>query len=128
MSDVAPQIPTDPFSPYIVCADDPWDVRKAAHLLRRITFGATADRLDAVLKMQNAQAAVDSLLDFDPQFDPFAEIAERTEGLVNLDSAEGVQKWWIYRMLYTPQQAQEKVALFWHNRFATSATKVPPMW
>src|SRR4051794_20228400 len=118
--DADPPLPADPFGPYEPTADDPWDVRKAGHLLRRVTFGATADRLDKVLKCPSPAAAIDSLLDYDPQLDPFAQLAEQTEGLVQFDSAESVQKWWIYRMLYSPQPAQEKIALFWHNRFATS--------
>ena len=32
--------------------------------------------------------------------------------------------WWLYRMLGTPAQAIEKLTLFWHGHFATSAAKV----
>ncbi len=31
---------------------------------------------------------------------------------------------WVYRMLTTPAQLQEKMTLFWHGHFATSAAKV----
>jgi uncharacterized protein (DUF1800 family) len=115
--------PSDPFIEYEPDVSETWDIRKAGHLLRRATFGASHERLDAMLKLSPRQA-IDSLFDFDPQVDPFGDMVERMVGLVNLDSADSVQRWWIYRMLYSPQPAQEKLALFWHNRFATSASKV----
>lgn len=123
MADTSIPIPSDPFAPYGPSGSDPWNLQKASHLLRRITFGPTKQKLETVLKQTPAQA-IDSLLDFDPQFDPFGDMIERLEGLVNLDSGENVQKWWVYRMIYSTQPAQEKVALFWHNRFATSIFKV----
>ena len=33
-------------------------------------------------------------------------------------------QWWAERMLITPRPLQEKLALFWHNHFATSQQKV----
>ncbi|MEJ7636506.1 MAG: DUF1800 family protein, partial [Singulisphaera sp.] len=32
--------------------------------------------------------------------------------------------WWAGRMLLTPRPLQEKLALFWHDHFATSQEKV----
>jgi uncharacterized protein (DUF1800 family) len=49
---------------------------------------------------------------------------EQMEGLFNLKEVEAAGRWWIHRMMYTPHPLQEKMALFWHNRFATSAAKV----
>jgi uncharacterized protein (DUF1800 family) len=42
----------------------------------------------------------------------------------NFRQIADVQGWCFFRMLGTPQPAQERMMLFWHNRFATSASKV----
>ena len=117
------QPPNDQFAPFAPSEDEPWNVVRANHLLRRIAFGPTRERLDAILKLSPG-GAIDSLLDYDPKKDPFEGMVEQMEGLFNLRDIGQAQQWWIYRMIYSPQPAQEKIALFWHNRFATSATKV----
>src|SRR5262249_6606672 len=35
-----------------------------------------------------------------------------------------LKAWWVYRMLFTPDPLGEKLALVWHNHFATSNAKV----
>jgi len=122
-STAQPQPPSDPFGPFSATDDQPWDLRRACHLMRRAGFGPTDKTLNTVLK-QAPSDAVDSLFDFDVADDPFNGMIEQMEGLFNLNQVESVQRWWIYRMIYTSRPLQEKVALFWHNRFATSAAKV----
>jgi uncharacterized protein (DUF1800 family) len=122
-STAQPQPPSDPFAPFSATADEPWNLRRACHLLRRAGFGPTDKMLGAMLK-QSPSDAVDSLFAFDVADDPFNGMIEQMEGLFNLNQVESVQRWWIYRMLNTPRPLQEKLALFWHNRFATSAAKV----
>jgi hypothetical protein len=123
----APSPPKDQFEPYVPSDDSPWDTPKAGHLLRRLTFGPTRQRLDAMLKMSPGDA-VDSLLDYDPEKDPFEGMLEQMEGLFNLRDVGQVQQWWIYRMVFSPQPAQEKIVLFWHNYFATSGAKVDGLY
>src|SRR5690606_21813964 len=36
--------------------------------------------------------------------------------------------WWLYVMLRTPDVLREKMTLFWHGHFATSAAKVQDAW
>ena len=119
----APSPPKDQFEPYVPSDDSAWDTPKAGHLLRRLTFGPTRQRLDALLKLSPGEA-IDSLLDYDPEKDPFEGMLEQMEGLFNLRDVGQVQQWWIYRMVHSPQPAQEKLVLFWHNYFATSGSKV----
>src|SRR5438067_7274913 len=119
----SPVPPHDQFAPFSVSAQQPWDVARVCHLLRRAGFGPTEVRLNAMLK-QSPQDAVESLFAYDPDDDPFNGMAEQLEGLLNLNLVESVQRWWVYRMINTPRPLQEKIALFWHNRFATSAAKV----
>lgn len=39
-------------------------------------------------------------------------------------SIERLKRWWLSRMATSPRPLQEKMALFWHGHFATSAEKV----
>jgi uncharacterized protein (DUF1800 family) len=116
--------PEDQFAPFTPSSDMRWDLRRVCHLLRRATFGPTEARVTAMLK-QSQTDAIDSLFAYDPADDPFNGMIEQMVGLFNLKEPDSVQRWWIYRMLNTPRPLQEKVALFWHNRFATSCTKAP---
>ena len=50
-------IPSDPFAPFEPTDQDPWDVAKVAHLLRRITFGPTNEKIDALLKAPDLRTA-----------------------------------------------------------------------
>ena len=36
----------------------------------------------------------------------------------------GLQAWWFYRMLFSPDPLTERLTLMWHNHFATSNRKV----
>jgi len=40
------------------------------------------------------------------------------------NNGQQARAWWLLRMLDTPQPLHEKLALFWHNHFATSNAKV----
>ena len=115
--------PKDQFDPFVPSDQAAWDVPRVGHLLRRLTFGPTRPRLDAMLKMSPAEA-VDSQLNYDPEKDPYEGMLDQMEGLFNLRETNSVQQWWLYRMVYSPQPAQEKIVLYWHNHFATSGSKV----
>jgi hypothetical protein len=122
------QPPANPFEVFIPNPDQPWDRRAVGHLLRRTGFGARADRIEATLAL-SPQAAVAGLTGYDPATDPLGEMFEQLQGFLtpfrgDEKSATNAQAWWVFRMLYTERPLQEKIALFWHNRFATSATKV----
>lgn len=126
MSDAV--LPASAFLPYVPSSSNPWDVRKAGHLYRRAAFGLSWDELQRKLHSKPSDC-VDELLDFDPNVDPFAQLYEQVEGLVLFSRADTAQAWWFHRMANTPNPAQEKIALFWHNRFATSLAKVDrPEW
>jgi uncharacterized protein (DUF1800 family) len=116
-------LPSDPFSKYVPNASEPWDVKRAGHLLRRVGFGASADQLAAAIQRGPADAIRD-LLDYDPGADPLAEMADQLTGFMTFKELKQAQEWCFYRMLNTARPAQEKLAMFWHNRFATSAAKV----
>lgn len=113
-----------PFEP---SPSDPFDRRKAAHLLRRAGFGARPGEVARAVE-NGLEATVESLLDAreaDKQDAEFQTAFESTAGrLTDLGETEGIQAWWVYRMVRTRTPLREKLALFWHGHFATSNEKV----
>lgn len=115
--------PHDAWQPFEPSRDRPFDRRLAAHLFRRAGFAATRDQLDAAIK-SGPQGAVHSLLApadhqaFDDQMHTLAKT------VLTGGNPESLGPWWLYRMLHTPAPLVEKMTLFWHGHFATSAAKV----
>jgi hypothetical protein len=110
---------------------DPFDRRKAAHLLRRTGFGASGGEITRAVEM-GLEGTVDSLFDSnaaDAQESAFQATFEAVSGtLVGFGGTEGLQGWWLYRMVQTRAPLREKLALFWHGHFATSNEKVENSW
>ncbi len=115
--------PPDPYSAFAASAEQPWNTARAAHLMRRVGFGAGFDRIQSLLT-KSPQEAIDSLFDFDAENDPLDALAEQLVGFFNPNQINSQQEWWLYRILNTTRPLQEKMALVWHNHFATSANKV----
>jgi uncharacterized protein (DUF1800 family) len=140
-----------PLERYKPTRSDPWDKRKAAHLLQRAGFGGRPDEIEALVK-QGVAAAVDELVHYDrvaeeypdPQWandetlqktlDSRKELRglseeERKKKILELrrqqrENLEELQLWWLKRMIQHKRPLQEKMTLFWHSHFATSAEKV----
>lgn len=112
------------WEPYQPSPQTPWDLRKAGHLYRRTTFGATAAELDAALKVGPAET-IDGLLKGAADQQKFEELTEPlARSIARANDDLHLPAWWLYRMLYTPHPLREKLTLFWHNHFATSNAKV----
>ena len=104
------------------------DIALMGHLMRRAGFGAAHDEL--VERAESGyEATVDDLLNPE-RFEPVdADLLYRYmpgyEGALGppLNQAE-----WVYRMINTERPLEEKMALFWHQLFATGNSKVdnPP--
>ena len=109
-----------PWARYVPEPDDPWDLRKVAHLHRRASFGATWTEL---LRDRDAgpDATVDRLLHPPP---PAAEEVEAIEAMRRVASHDLLKVCWLHRILYWPDSLREKLTLFWHGHFATSIKKV----
>jgi len=104
-------------------ADEPWDVRRAAHLFRRGGFGATLEQLDRAVG-GGVEATIDSMFDMTEResFDQSMQPMERV--LASSQDPRQLASWWLLRMLQTPCQLLEKTTLLWHGHFATGAAKV----
>jgi uncharacterized protein (DUF1800 family) len=114
------------WSPYQLTSPGGWSRRLAAHLYRRAGFGASSAELDEALKLGPA-ATVNRL--FNPLSTPDTEEFEQTSEMlatrtVATGNPEQLAAWWLHRMRNTPDVLREKLTLFWHGHFATSAAKV----
>ncbi len=92
----------------------PWNFENAAHLLRRAGFGATKETIEAAV-LAGMSDTIDSLFVPDPVSDdlPFEK-----------PSTIDLQGWWLHRMVTTSAPFLEKLVLFFHDHFATAASKV----
>jgi uncharacterized protein (DUF1800 family) len=101
------------------------------HLLRRAGFGASVDDL-ATFGPLSMAAALDRLLDYQRVADDvdarigqpeYVGITTRGQFSPNTNIDDARQRW-LFRMVHSPRPLQEKIALFWHNHFATAYSKV----
>jgi uncharacterized protein (DUF1800 family) len=101
------------------------------HLLRRAGFGAGPADIDVFRDMSPAAAAA-YLIDYEGQPDDvdaqigrpdYAQVS--TSNLFSPDiDVEDARQRWLFRMIHTRRPLQEKMALFWHNHFATAYSKL----
>ena len=76
-----------------------------------------------------AQASIDRVLAGKAAIDgvpaDFDKIAQLLgESAATSGDPERLKAWWVYRMLFGPDPLTERLALLWHNHFATSNLKV----
>ena len=105
-----------------------------SHLLRRTAFGARPDE-EAAFSRLTYVTAVDGLVSFDPaQTDVddkigrsgYANITATTAFSPNTNIDHARQRW-LFRMVHSPAPLQEKMALIWHQHFATAYSKIVGM-
>lgn len=100
------------------------DREKCAHLLRRFGLGASESEVDYYLSGGSIANAVDRLIDYEKVPEgidiPIDSIRSKNDAL----NMSQLVSWWATRMICTQRPLQEKMTLFWHDHFATSAEKV----
>jgi uncharacterized protein (DUF1800 family) len=118
---ITPEWAWDAFRP---TPQDPWDLRKAAHLLRRVGWTPTWAEIEQVVQ-EGPEKSVDRLTHpgeeteaFDNEFQSLLERATRLHG------EDGLRAWWLRRMIQSPFPFREKLVLFWHSHFAVAASRV----
>lgn len=84
---------------------------EAWHLLRRAAFGATPAQVDAAVAA-GLSATVNDLLTWKAVPAEITALAESYED-------NEAQRWLVY-LIESPNPLHERLALFWHDRFATS--------
>jgi uncharacterized protein (DUF1800 family) len=116
--------PEEAWLPFEPMGRQSFDRRLAAHLFRRAGFAASTAELDEAVKL-GPHSAVQQLLSageksgaFDEEMQKFARLT------LAANNPELLSGWWLHRMRHTPAPLLEKMTLFWHGHFATSAAKV----
>jgi uncharacterized protein (DUF1800 family) len=101
------------------------------HLLRRAGFGASAADVETFSRMSPG-AAVSYLVDYEGRPDDVdarigrpdhAQVVSKDLFSPDIDIDDARQRW-LFRMIHTRRPLQEKMALFWHNHFATAYSKL----
>lgn len=120
---------------------------EARHLLSRTGFGGTGEEIRALSSLSYAQAVESRLAGFrqspltpapdwvderppDPARYKIPGAKERKERAKMLrERAMELKAWWYREMLETSSPFTERMTLFWHNHFTSSARKVrwPPL-
>jgi uncharacterized protein (DUF1800 family) len=102
------------------------------HLLRRAGFGVAAADVD-IFKNMSTAAAVDYVIDYEGRPDdvdqrigrPDHAQVDRQDHVFSPDiNIEDARLRWMFRMVHSRRPLQEKMALFWHNHFATGYSKL----
>ena len=100
------------------------DIALMAHLMRRAGFAAARDELEACVA-KGYEATVEELLHPEHQPDVDFDLMERYwPEYGQLAALDSNQPAWVYRMINTSRQLQEKMALFWHGVLCTGNAKL----
>src|SRR5687767_10796850 len=101
------------------------------HLLRRAGFGASQEEVDRYLEV-GFGGSVRRLIDYEDVPDdvdtwigrPGYVAVTATGGFSPNTNIAHARQRWLFRMVHSERPLQEKMALFWHNHFATAYSKV----
>ncbi|PYR73817.1 MAG: hypothetical protein DMF87_24700 [Acidobacteria bacterium] len=101
------------------------------HLLRRAGFGASAADMETFRDMP-LTGVLSYLVDYEGRPDDVdqrigrpdhAQVSSKDLFAPDIDIDDARQRW-MFRMIHTRRPLQEKMALFWHNHFATAFSKL----
>ncbi|MCB2203579.1 DUF1800 domain-containing protein [bacterium] len=118
--------------PYIPTPQEPWDRRRAAHLLRRAGFLPTWTEIKSAESMQPGEL-VDVLLQpvgapsapgswvGELQAQPTTAEEENAYRQQNKSWMNALRAWWTQRMAGSGMNITEKMTLFWHRHITTEA-------
>lgn len=120
----APQAPDAAWAAYQPDAQRPWDLRRAAHLVRRAAFGGTWGELQQALQ-DGPAGAIDRLVRPPGDMSAFQKSYDGYDQAAGSSGADdGARAWWLRRMIETPHPLLEKMTLFWHSHFGISRARV----
>lgn len=103
------------------------------HILRRLGFGASPAEL-AVWRGMSIDAVIDRLLNYESQSTNHDTLIGQA-AYVGVTTSAGqpfsantlindARQRWLFRMIHSQRPLEEKMALFWHNHFATAYSKL----
>ncbi|MCB9883471.1 MAG: DUF1800 domain-containing protein [Planctomycetes bacterium] len=121
-----PQVDSsEDLSPWSPSTADPWDKNKARHLARRAGFGLLPEEIETLVRVGHALSIDLYLLVPGQRMPERGSYLLKTGEIVNLQNYTHQVAVWLYLMANSPWQLQEKMALFWHDHFATGTGSVP---
>lgn len=117
-----------PWARYAPGEQAPWNLRRVVHLHRRAGFAATWSEIRRDLR-DGPGPSIDRILAGRASVTGvpkgFAETADLLGAAAAAANDPGrLKAWWAYRMLFGPDPLTERLALLWHDHFATSNLKV----
>jgi uncharacterized protein (DUF1800 family) len=118
----------DSWTPYTPDDKATWNLRRVVHLHRRAGFAATWSEIQRDLK-DGPKASIDRVLTGKTAMQGVPENFTDTANLLGESAAASrdparLKAWWVYRMMFGPDPLTERLALTWHDHFATSNLKV----
>jgi len=99
-----------------------------AHLMRRAGFGASRAQVEE-LAARGYATVVEELLN--PESQPGLDEDVLVRYFPNYHESAAIEmnvQNWLYRMINTPRQLQEKMVLFWHMIFCAGHSKIDSGW
>jgi uncharacterized protein (DUF1800 family) len=100
------------------------DIALMSHLLRRAGFGASRDEIETKAA-QGYDSVVQELLNPETQEAVDEDLLYRyNPSYYEAAAIENNVQQWVWRMINSPRQLQEKVALFWHMIFCAGHSKI----
>lgn len=120
------------FSSFREDSDVPRGDQPIDHLLRRAGFGATPGELASYGGM-SLSAAIAQLINYQQQPDDvdakigqdgYLSVTARGGQFSPNTNIEDARQRWLFRTVHSARPLQEKMALFWHNHFATAYSKI----
>ena len=116
------------WKPYRPTASSPWNLQRVWTLHRRTAFGATWNELQRDLQ-NGPEDSISRILEGHVRREgvpsDFHEMKTILgESAIASQRPERLAAWWVYQMYFSPDPLRERMALVWHNHFATSNFKV----
>jgi uncharacterized protein (DUF1800 family) len=115
------RVPDDPLAPWHPTDADPFDLGAAGHLFRRLHGGVDLEtRRRAVRRglRRTLRALFDRRSEGRSSLDGWADVP------VALGDAAALRAYRVWRLLDATDPLAERMAMFWHDHFATSIAKV----
>lgn len=117
---IDPESALEPYDPTL--GHGPWGARQAAHLLSRAVGGAKPGQVERLVQAGPFQA-------LDIVFEPDQDVLEAAwmgigEPLAAADDRSKLAAWWLMKMVQDDRVTGSRLALFWHDHFATTWSKV----
>ena len=117
-----------PWEAYAPDRAEPWNLARVVHLHRRAGFAATWGEIRRDLK-DGPRGSIDRLMAGEATRHHVPADFERTasllaDGAITTNDPDRLKAAWTYRMLLGPDPMTERLALVWHDHFATSNAKV----